>query len=141
MSDVDVVIIGAGAIGLACGYAAARRGLSVFVLEREGHIGAGVSSRNSEVIHAGLHYPTGPYKAGFCVAGRRALYPFLEAHNVAHLKCGKLIVATEASEIGALEHLHAQAEINGVEGVRWIDGAEARRLEPQINAVAALESI
>ncbi len=141
MSDFDVVIVGAGAVGLACGYALARRRQSVLVLERENRIGAGISSRNSEVIHAGLHYPTGSLKARLCVEGRRALYPFLEAHNVAHNRCGKLIVATEESEIPALEGLAKQGEINGVEGVRWIDGDEARALEPQLKAVAALESV
>lgn len=140
MSDFDTVIVGAGAVGLACGYAFAKSGRSVLVLEREGRIGAGVSSRNSEVIHAGLHYATGSLKARLCVAGRRALYPFLEAHNVAFDKCGKLIVATEDSEIPALERLAAQAEINGVEGVRWLSGAEACALEPELKAVAALES-
>lgn len=140
MSDFDVAIVGAGAVGLACGYAFARAGQSVVVLERANHIGAGVSSRNSEVIHAGLHYTTGSLKARLCVAGRRALYEFLSAHNVAYDKCGKLIVATEESEIPALRKLAEQAQINGVEGVRWIDGDEARRLEPQLKAVAALES-
>lgn len=140
MSDFDVAIVGAGAVGLACGYAFARRGRSVVVLERNSRIGAGVSSRNSEVIHAGLHYPTGSLKARLCVAGRRALYPFLDARTVAYDKCGKLIVATEDSEIEALERLAEQSEINGVEGVRWLSGAEARALEPQLNAVAALES-
>lgn len=140
MADVDAVIVGAGAVGLATGYALAKRGLNVVVLERAPHIGAGVSSRNSEVIHAGLHYKTGSLKARLCVEGRRALYDFLAAHNVAFDKCGKLIVATDESEIGALEHMARQAEINDVEGVRWLDGAEARALEPQLNAVAALES-
>jgi L-2-hydroxyglutarate oxidase LhgO len=140
MSDFDAVVVGAGAVGLACGYALARRGQNVLVLERAAHIGAGVSSRNSEVIHAGLHYATGSLKARFCVEGRRALYAFLDAHNVAYDKCGKLIVATEESEIPALEKLARQAEINGVEGVRWLSGAEALMLEPQLRAVAALES-
>lgn len=140
MSDFDVVIVGAGAVGLACGYALARRARNVVVIEREGRIGAGISSRNSEVIHAGLHYPTGSLKARLCVAGRHALYPFLEAHNVAHAKCGKLIVATEVGEIPALEHLAKQAEINGVEGIQWLTGEQARALEPQLNVVAALES-
>lgn len=140
MSDFDVVIVGAGAVGLACGHALTRRGHNVVVIEREARIGAGVSSRNSEVIHAGLHYPTGSLKARLCVASRRALYPFLEAHNVAHLKCGKLIVATEQAEIGALEHLAEQARTNGVEGIRWLSGDEARKLEPQLNVVAAIES-
>ncbi len=140
MSDFDAVIVGAGAVGLACAYALARRGASVLVLERENRIGAGVSSRNSEVIHAGLHYPTGSLKARLCVEGRRALYPFLEAHHINYNKCGKLIVATEAAEVPAIEDLHARAKANGVEGVRWLDGADARALEPQLRVVAALES-
>lgn len=141
MSDFDVAIVGAGAVGLACGYTLARRGKAVVVLEQAPRIGSGISARNSEVIHAGLHYPTGSLKARLCVAGRRALYPFLEAHNVAHLRCGKLVVATDESEIAAIDELHAQGDINGVEGVRRIEGAEAQRLEPGLRAVAALESI
>lgn len=140
MSDCDALIVGAGAVGLATGYALARRGLSVVVIEKETRIGAGVSSRNSEVIHAGLHYATGSLKAQLCVEGRRLLYAFLDTHAVAYDKCGKLIVATEDSEIPALERLAAQAEINGVEGVRWLTGDEARALEPELRAVAALES-
>lgn len=140
MSDFDAIVVGAGAVGLACAYALARRGQSVAVLEREARIGSGVSARNSEVIHAGLHYATGSLKARLCVEGRRALYTFLEAHNVAHDKCGKLIVATEEREIPALRGLARQAEINGVEGVRWLEGEEARALEPPLRAVAALES-
>lgn len=140
MSDFDAVIVGAGAVGLACAYALARRGRSVLVLERENHIGAGISSRNSEVIHAGLHYPTGSLKARLCAEGRRALYAFLQAHAVAHLRCGKLIVATESAEIPAVEALARQGEVNGVEGLHWLDGAAARKLEPQLNAVAALHS-
>ncbi|HYD72156.1 MAG TPA: NAD(P)/FAD-dependent oxidoreductase [Candidatus Binatia bacterium] len=141
MSDFDAVVVGAGAVGLASAYALAKRGQSVVVLEREARIGSGVSARNSEVIHAGLHYATGSLKARLCVEGRRSLYAFLEAHNVAHDKCGKLIVATEESEVPALKHLAAQAEINGVEGVRWLEGHEAQTLEPELRAVAALESL
>ncbi|MBI3439952.1 MAG: NAD(P)/FAD-dependent oxidoreductase [Proteobacteria bacterium] len=140
MTDFDVVVVGAGAVGLACGYALARQGRSLAVLEREDVIGSGISARNSEVIHAGLHYPTGSLKARLSVAGRHALYAFLEAHNVAHQRCGKLIVATEDSERPALERLKQQAEINGVEDIRWLTGAEACALEPQLKAVAALES-
>ncbi|UPT61292.1 MAG: NAD(P)/FAD-dependent oxidoreductase [Hyphomonadaceae bacterium JAD_PAG50586_4] len=140
MADFDVAIIGAGAVGLAAGYACAKRGLSVLVLEQAPHIGAGVSSRNSEVIHAGLHYATGSLKARLCVQGRRALYTFLADHNVACDKSGKLIVATEENEIPALQGLARQGEINGVEGVRWLGGEEARALEPQLNAAAALLS-
>lgn len=139
-TDFDAVIVGAGVVGLACGYALARRRASVLVLEREHRIGAGISSRNSEVIHAGIHYPTNSLRARLCVEGRRALYQFLDAHAVAYQRCGKLIVATEESEIPAIEKLARQADINGVEGVRWMDGAEARALEPELKAVAALES-
>jgi len=138
--DFDACIIGAGTVGLACGYALARRGFSVVVIEKEGRIGAGVSSRNSEVIHAGLHYPANSLKARFCVEGRRALYDFLATHGVAFDKCGKLIVATEESEIPALEALAAQGRVNGVEGVTWLDAAAARALEPELRVVAALLS-
>jgi L-2-hydroxyglutarate oxidase LhgO len=141
MADFDAVIVGAGAVGLACAYALARRGQTVVVLEQADAIGAGVSSRNSEVIHAGLHYATGSHKARLCVEGRRALYKFLEEHHVAYKRCGKLIVATEAAEIAALERLWRQGEINGVEGLRWLSGAEAHALEPQLSAVAAIESV
>jgi L-2-hydroxyglutarate oxidase LhgO len=140
VSDFDAVIVGAGAVGLACAYALARRGQSVVVLEREPRIGSGISARNSEVIHAGLHYPTGSLKARLCVEGRRALYAFLETHNVAHDKCGKLIVATQDSEVPALLRLWKQAELNGVEGVRSLEGDEARALEPELACVAAIES-
>lgn len=140
MPDFDTVVVGAGAVGLACAYALAKRGDSVVVLERESRIGSGISSRNSEVIHAGLHYPTGSLKARLCVEGRRALYAFLESHAVDFDRCGKLIVATDENEIPALQKLTQQAEINGVEGVRWLDGAQARALEPQLRAVAALAS-
>src|ERR1700729_1865525 len=93
--DFDAVVVGAGAVGLACGHALAQRGLTVVVLEKERAIGQGVSSRNSEVIHAGLYYPTGSLKARLCVEGRDLLYAFCESHKVAHKKLGKLIVATE----------------------------------------------
>lgn len=141
MFDFDAIVVGAGAVGLACADALTRRGRSVLVLEKEGRIGSGVSSRNSEVIHAGLHYPTGSLKARLCVEGRRALYDFAEAHAVAFRKCGKLIVATADDEVAAVERLAAQGAVNGVEGLRLISGAEAQALEPQLRAVAALESI
>jgi L-2-hydroxyglutarate oxidase LhgO len=141
MSDFDTVIVGAGAVGLACGFALARGGRAVLVLERAGRIGAGVSSRNSEVIHAGLHYPTGSLKARLCVEGRRALYPFLDAHAVAYSRCGKLIVAAEESERPAIDQLAEQGAANGVEGLRMITGAQACMLEPELHAVAALESL
>jgi L-2-hydroxyglutarate oxidase LhgO len=138
--DFDAVVVGAGAVGLACGYALAQRGSSVVVVEREPLIGAGVSSRNSEVIHAGLYYPTGSLKARLCVQGRLALYHFLEAHGVPYDRCGKLVVATEPDEGPRLDAIASQAEINGVEGVRRLSGAAARALEPQLRVVEALLS-
>jgi L-2-hydroxyglutarate oxidase LhgO len=138
--DFDVVVVGAGAIGLACGYALARRGLSVAVLEKERAIGQGVSSRNSEVIHAGLYYPTGSLKARLCVEGRRRLYAFLDTHRVAYDRCGKLVVATDASEVAHIEEIERQAQINGVEGVASLTAAQVHALEPELRAVMALIS-
>ncbi|MBV8683715.1 MAG: NAD(P)/FAD-dependent oxidoreductase [Caulobacteraceae bacterium] len=138
--DFDAVVVGAGAVGLACGYALAQRGHEIAVLERAQAIGQGVSSRNSEVIHAGLYYPTGSLKARLCVEGRRRLYEFLEARAVAYRKCGKLVVATQAAELPRLEAILAQAKANDVEGVAMIDGAAAKTLEPQLRAEGALIS-
>jgi L-2-hydroxyglutarate oxidase LhgO len=138
--DFDAAVVGAGAVGLACGYALARRGLEVVVLEAAPAIGQGVSSRNSEVIHAGLYYPTGSLKARLCVEGRHALYAFLELRGIAHRRCGKLVVATEAAEIPRLEAILAQARANGVEDMSMIDGATARALEPGLRAAAAVVS-
>jgi L-2-hydroxyglutarate oxidase LhgO len=138
--DFDAVVIGAGAVGLACGYALGRRGLSVAVLEKNPAIGQGVSSRNSEVIHAGLYYPTGSLKARLCVAGRRALYQFLDEHNVDYNRCGKLVVATEDHEVERIEAIYAQAEINGVEGLSHLTAAQVHALEPEVKAVMAILS-
>ena len=138
--DFDAVVVGAGAVGLATGYALARRGQSVLVIDREHHIGAGISSRNSEVIHGGLYYPTGSLKARLCVEGRRALYAFLDSHGVAYDRCGKLVVATEAAETPLLDRIADQAAINQVEGIERLTGAQARALEPEVNAVEALLS-
>ena len=138
--DFDAAVVGAGAVGLACGYALARRGLTVVVLEFGAHIGEGVSSRNSEVIHAGLHYPTGSLKARLCVQGRRALYAFLEQRGIDFDRCGKLVVATNAEELEELGHLHDLALANGVEGLERISGARAKALEPALHAVEAILS-
>ena len=138
--DFDAAVVGAGAVGLACAYALAKRDLSVVVLEKERAIGQGVSSRNSEVIHAGLYYATGSLKARLCVEGRRALYPFLESRQVAYRKCGKLVVATHGDDVERLAAIRRQAEINDVEGLSLISRAEAVALEPQLNAQAALMS-
>lgn len=138
--DFDAVVVGAGAVGLACGYALSRRGLSVAVLEAQPIIGEGVSARNSEVIHGGLYYPTGSLKARLCVEGRRRLYAFLDAHNVASDRCGKLVVASTAEEAERLDGILAQAKINGVEGMARLTRAQALRLEPELHCLEALIS-
>lgn len=138
--DFDAVVAGAGAVGLACGRALARRGQTVLVLEKESHIGQGVSSRNSEVIHGGLYYPTGSLKARFCVEGRRALYAFLDSRKIDYRRCGKLVVATEEAEVERIEAIFQQATANGVEGLEHLNGAQARALEPGLNAHAAILS-
>jgi L-2-hydroxyglutarate oxidase LhgO len=137
---VDTVVIGAGVVGLAIARAFALAGREVIVLESESAIGTGTSSRNSEVIHAGIYYPTGSLKARLCVAGREALYPYLDERGIAHRRCGKLIVATDQGQIAGLERLHAQARANGVSDLRVLEAREARALEPELSCVAALES-
>lgn len=138
--DTDVLIVGAGAVGLACGFALSQRGREVLVLEQGPRFGEGVSSRNSEVIHGGLYYPTGSLKARLCVDGRRQLYDFLAAHHVPFARCGKLVVATSEAEHARLDQILQQAEENGVEGMRALCGGEARALEPALQATAALLS-
>jgi L-2-hydroxyglutarate oxidase LhgO len=137
---MQVLIVGAGVIGLAVGRAAATRGHDVIIAESEGAIGTGISSRNSEVVHAGIYYPTGSLRARHCVRGRRALYEYSASHGVPHRKCGKLIVATKPAEIAKMESLHAQALTNGVEGMQLLEAAEAKKLEPALFCVAALLS-
>src|SRR3977135_2667380 len=138
--QVDAVILGAGVAGLAIARALALAGREVIILESESTIGTGTSSRNSEVIHAGIYYPPGSLKATLCVAGRRSLYPCLAERGIAHRRCGKLIVATDPGQIPGLEKLHAQAHANGVGDLRMLAAREARALEPQLACVAALES-
>ncbi len=133
-------MIGAGVVGLAIGRALAVAGREVLVLESERHFGTGTSSRNSEVIHAGLYYATGSLKARLCVEGRRQLYAYCSEHGVAHKRLGKLIVATRIEHIEALQVIHRRALANGVENCAMIEAAEAQRLEPQLRCVAALHS-
>lgn len=140
MEHVDTVVIGAGVVGLACARALALAGREVIVLESETTIGTGTSSRNSEVIHAGIYYPPGSLKAKLCVSGRLTLYPFLAGRGIAHRRCGKLIVATEPAQIGELEKIRARGAANGVGDLRMLSSSEARALEPQLVCVAALES-
>ena len=140
MERVDSVVIGAGVVGLALARALARRGREVLVLEAEDRVGTGISSRNSEVIHAGIYYPAGSLKARLCVAGNAALYAFCDEHGVAHRRCGKLIVAADESQVEALRQIRAKGDANGVPALRWLEGAEARALEPQLRCEAALLS-
>jgi L-2-hydroxyglutarate oxidase LhgO len=141
MSDrVDCVIIGAGVVGLAAGRVLAESGREVIVLDRNGGIGEETSSRNSEVIHAGLYYPTGSLKARLCIAGKRMLYAYCEARHVPYRRCGKLIVATEDAQLPRLDSIAAQAATNGVDDLERIDAAELERREPEVEGVAGLWS-
>jgi L-2-hydroxyglutarate oxidase LhgO len=137
---MQVLVVGAGIVGLAVARAAALAGHEVVVAEATSGIGNGVSSRNSEVIHGGMYYPTGSLRALHCPRGRRMLYDFCASHGVPHRKCGKLIVATEAAEVGKMEAILAQGRANGVENFEMIEGGAARALEPALSCVAALHS-
>ncbi|MEL6234064.1 MAG: NAD(P)/FAD-dependent oxidoreductase [Pseudomonadota bacterium] len=140
MESVEAAVIGAGVVGLAVARSLARSGREVVILEAEGQIGAGISSRNSEVIHAGIYYPTGSLKAQLCVAGRAALYRYCAERGIPHRRCGKLIVATDAAEAAALQGIAARARANGVSDLREITAAEAQALEPELACTAALHS-
>lgn len=137
---VDCVVIGAGVVGLACARALARTGREVMILESQAGFGTGASSRNSEVIHAGLYYPPGSLKARLCVAGKLALYNYCETHGVAHQRCGKLIVATSLDQRDRLAAIQRAAQASGVFDVRMIGPDEAREMEPALSCVAALHS-
>jgi L-2-hydroxyglutarate oxidase LhgO len=139
MDQVDAVVIGAGAVGLAVARELAQAGRETLVLEAQTAIGQGVSSRNSEVIHAGLYYQPGSLKAKLCVRGKELLYPFCEARGVGHRRCGKLTVAQNDAEVAALRALQDRAAANGVP-VQWLETAQARELEPALHCVAALLS-
>ena len=137
---MDVLVVGAGVVGLACARALALRGHAVIVAEKTAGIGNGVSSRNSEVIHGGMYYPTNSVRARHCVAGRRLLYDYCESHGVPHKKCGKLIVATNDLERAKIEGIHQQGLANGVEGLALVGGNELRAMEPELSAIAAVHS-
>ncbi len=138
--QADCVVIGAGAIGLAIARALAVAGREVVIVEAAGAIGTGVSSRSSEVIHAGLYYPPASLKARLCVAGRRALYDYCASHGIGCRRIGKLVVATGGDEEPALEALARRGIGNGVEGLELLDAAAARRREPELQCTAALWS-
>ncbi|HRQ63944.1 MAG TPA: NAD(P)/FAD-dependent oxidoreductase [Xanthomonadaceae bacterium] len=139
-ADVDCIVIGAGVVGLACARALVAQGRQVWVLEREARAGEGVSSRNSGVIHAGFYYPPGSLKARLCVRGLDLLYAYCAARGVPHRRIGKWVVATRTSELSALRALAERGLANGVHGLRLLDAAEVRSGEPQLRAVAALDS-
>lgn len=138
--EADAVVIGAGVVGLAVAARLARAGREVAILEKNPHIGEETSSRNSEVIHAGLYYKAGSLKGRFCIEGRDRLYEWCEARGVAHARLGKLIVATEPAEEPALEGIVERAEGNGVHDLEPISGAVAREREPALRASMALWS-
>lgn len=140
MDTIDCIVAGAGVVGLAVARALARRGQEVLIVEREAAIGTGTSSRNSEVIHAGLYYPPGSLKARLCVEGRAALYAYAAERGIPHRRCGKLIVATSAAQHAALDAIRARAEAAGVGDLVRLTGADARAMEPELACTAALFS-
>lgn len=137
MERVDAVVVGAGVVGLAVARALALAGREVIILEAAEGIGTETSSRNSEVIHAGIYYPPGSLKARFCVAGKLALYAYCAERGVPHARCGKLLVATEENQLPKLAAIKAQAEANGVTDLQRLSAGEARALEPALRCVAA----
>ncbi len=141
MSDaVECVVIGAGVVGLAVARALAMEGREVIVLEAAGAIGTGTSSRNSEVIHAGIYYPQGSLKARLCVRGKELLYAYCAQRGVPHRRCGKLIVATSSSQLASLDGIAARARANGVSDLRHLGRDEAVALEPALACAGALLS-
>ncbi|HEX9449725.1 MAG TPA: NAD(P)/FAD-dependent oxidoreductase [Dongiaceae bacterium] len=140
MDEVETIVIGGGVVGLAIARHLARTGQEVLVLERAAIIGSETSSRNSEVIHAGIYYPTGSLKARLCVAGRDMLYDYCTEHGIAHRRLGKLIVASDPAQEDALAAIAAQAQANGVADLRQLTAADIAALEPALRATSGLLS-
>jgi L-2-hydroxyglutarate oxidase LhgO len=140
LERVDAVVVGAGVVGLAIARELAAAGREVIVLEAEDAIGTHTSSRNSEVIHAGIYYPKGSLKARACVAGKHLLYEYCASHGVPHRRCGKLIVATSESQLAELGAIRDKAHANGVTDVDWIPKDEVARIEPELSCMGALHS-
>ncbi len=138
--DVETIVVGAGAVGLAVAHALAQSGREVMVLEQHALIGSETSSRNSEVIHAGIYYPPGSLRATLCVRGKELLYRFCAEHGVPHARCGKLLVATHENQLPKLLAFKETAARNGVTDLEHIGGNAARDLEPELSCVAALIS-
>lgn len=140
MEELDCIVIGAGVVGLAIARALALDGREVMVLEAEAAIGTGISSRNSEVIHAGIYYQPGSLKARLCVNGKQALYGYLQQRGIGHRRCGKLIVATSLDQLAALHIIIEKAGLNGVDDLRLLSRSEALSLEPALECLAAVHS-
>lgn len=140
MSDIDCLVVGAGVVGLAVARELALAGREVVITEAAEGIGTQTSARNSEVIHAGIYYPPGSLKARVCVAGRELLYRYLGERGLPHKACGKLIVATSEAQKPALETIMARAKASGVDSLRWLSGAEAKAMEPEVRCEIALLS-
>ncbi|KAG4080923.1 hypothetical protein HA402_010094 [Bradysia odoriphaga] len=139
-TDIECIVVGAGAVGLAIARALALSGREVLVAEAAEGIGTVTSARNSEVIHAGIYYPTGSLKAGLCVRGKEMLYDYCVQRGIAHQKLGKLIVATDATQAAQLDGIAQRARANGVHDLERLSGAAARQLEPALQCSAALLS-
>ncbi|MEW6641655.1 MAG: NAD(P)/FAD-dependent oxidoreductase [Pseudomonadota bacterium] len=140
MDRIDCIVVGAGVVGLAIARRLAQAGREIIILETAEDIGTGTSSRNSEVIHAGIYYAAGSLMARHCVDGKRALYAYCEDHGIPHRRCGKLIVATSAEDNDKLGAIRARAAANGVDDLQLLDATAARALEPALNCTAALLS-
>lgn len=140
MTEVDCIVIGAGVIGLGVARAVARGGRDVIVIERERHAGLHSSSRNSEVIHAGIHYTPGSLKATLCARGREALYRYCDINLISYRRCGKLTVAASRDEVPHLQKIEANARANGVLDLEWLESAQAVALEPELKCAVALHS-
>ncbi|MEL6871668.1 MAG: NAD(P)/FAD-dependent oxidoreductase [Pseudomonadota bacterium] len=138
--DLETIVVGAGVVGLAIGRSLAERGHEVTVLERHDLIGSETSSRNSEVIHAGIYYPTGSLRAELCVAGKHKMYAFCAENGVAHAACEKLIVATDDEQLGRLDAIRLKAAENGVTDLEPLTPSEAEALEPAVRCTGALRS-
>jgi L-2-hydroxyglutarate oxidase LhgO len=140
LNEVDCIVIGAGVVGLAAARALSRGGREVIILECERHFGMHTSSRNSEVIHAGIHYEPNSLKARLCVAGRDLLYRYCAERGIPHRRCGKLTVATADTQLATLQDIESNARANGVFDLEWLDGSEACRAEPELQCIRALSS-
>jgi len=140
MDEIETIVIGAGVVGLAVAKAMSERGREVLVLEAESSFGMGISSRNSEVIHAGIYYPAGSLKAKTCVDGKQKIYEYLKSRQLPFKNTGKYIVATHYDQMAKLEEIKSRAEASGVTDLEWISRAQLSAVEPEVVSVGALWS-